>query len=129
MNKRTIISVDEYKQRLTDTYTTVSNMAESLRLALNKQSMDKEYIEYLISSCETTEYSIDTTKKYFQTILTRRFEFGEMVQVYNEPTDIVNEGRFLAENPRYKHRYVVLLERDGYYFADSFIHCEKLKEY
>ena len=47
MNKRTIISVDEYKQRLTDTYTTVSNMAESLRLALNKQSMDKEYIDII----------------------------------------------------------------------------------
>lgn len=56
------------------------------------------------------------------------FEFGEMVQVYNESTEITRSGRFLAENPRYKHRFLVLLENDeGYKFTDSFIYCEKLK--
>lgn len=45
MNKRTIVSVDDCKQQVTDTYTIVSNMADSLRLTLNKQSLDKEYEE------------------------------------------------------------------------------------
>ncbi|MBQ3569582.1 MAG: hypothetical protein IJA20_02790 [Methanocorpusculum sp.] len=56
------------------------------------------------------------------------FAYGETVIVYNEPTDIEQEGRFIADSPELVHRYAVLREADGHIYVDRFKHCEKVTD-